>query len=160
MSDNQELFSQLRIKGDEKLKENLQIQHELQLLNMKLERNIKFLKHVNEVLLAEGEKPIGFTDSPGPISFGRPGNRKPEMPARKRQWDNKSINTIIATVLSTNPHTIFRYDDMALEIYKITSQAELKRVRTNLTIILQKGVRDGLWDRAERGRFTVKNATK
>lgn len=85
---------------------------------------------------------------------GKTGNRSKAYPLRKIQWENMTINQIIGRVLSLRPEVSYHPTEMAKETYEIKTESDLHKVLPNMRSSMQKGSRDGLWEKAKtRGRF-------
>ncbi|MFC2032658.1 hypothetical protein ACFLUS_04800 [Chloroflexota bacterium] len=148
---------QLHMRAETKAKEYTELLHECQRLEMRIERTKGYLEQLNSFLKAEGQAPVTLkvaTSSTG--SVGKPGNRSKELPVRKVLWEGMTVNQIIESVLNASPTVSFHPTEVSTLIYEIESEADMKMVVRNVRSTMQRGARDGLWDRTGRAKFRAK----
>ncbi len=121
---------------------------------MRIERTKNYLEQLNKFLTAEGQEPISIKTTPHPGSaVGRPGNRSPALPIRKIQWEGMSINKIIERILNASPEVSFHPINVTPLIYEIQSDSDLSLVIRNVRSSMQKGAREGVWERTGRAKY-------
>ncbi len=148
---------QLHMRTQQKAQEIANLLHEQQRLEMSIERAKEYFEQLNNFLKAEGQEPVTIKTTPHKgTGFGKPGNRSKSYPIRKIQWEGMSINEIVLHILNASPDVSFHSTEIASLIYEVEADADLKMVMQNIRSTTQRGVRDGLWERAERGRFKAK----
>jgi len=156
-NDNKAFLLQLHMRAQQKANEYAELLHEKQRLDMRIERTKEYVEQLNNFLRAEGEEPIQIKTTPQQGSgVGKPGNRSKAFPLRKAQWEGMSINEIIVDTFNASPNVPFDANSMARVIYEIQSNSDLKMVMRNTRSALQRGYRDGLWERADRGKYKAK----
>ena len=156
-NDDKGFLLQLLMRAERKATEIAELLHEQQRLEMRIERAKKYFEQLNIFLKAEGQQPVSIkrTSALG-SGVGKPGNRSKSFPIRKVQWDGMSINQIIESILKATPEVIFHHTEVASQVYEIASDSDLRQVLPNMRSAMQKGARDGLWERARRGKFRAK----
>jgi hypothetical protein len=152
---------QLNMRAQQKAKEYVELVHERQRLEMRIERTKEYIEQLNIFLRAEGQQPVLIKEVPivGSI-VGKPGNRAKDFPIRKVQWEGLTINEIIERILNTSPDMAFRPSEIAAGVYEIESDTDLKMVMHNMRSYMQRGARDGKWERVGRGKFKAKSTEK
>lgn len=157
-NDDKAFLLQLHMRAQQKSKEYAELLRERQRLEMLIERTKLYIEHLNSFLKAEGQEAVtvkAMLNNKGSV-VGKPGNRAKDFPLRKAQWEGMGINEIVGQILNASPSTSFHCTDMAKLVYEIESDRDLKRVMRNVRTALQRGVRDGLWQRVDRGRYKAK----
>ena len=155
--DDKGFLLQLHMRAEQKAKELADLLHERQRLEMSIERTKAYVEQLNSFLKAEGEEPAHVKAIPHLGSaVGKPGNRSKALPIRKIQWEGMTINQIIEHILSASPNVSFHHTEIAPQIYEIQSESDLKMVTGNLRAAMQRGARDGLWERTGRAKFQAK----
>jgi hypothetical protein len=152
---------QLYMRAERKAKEYADLLHERQRIEMKIERTREYIEKLNSFLKAEGEKPVSIKATPHLGSVvGKPGNRSKAFPIRKMKWEGMSINQIVESILNASPATSFHPKDVASGIYEIESDSDLQLVMRNTRSAMQRGAREGLWERTGRAQFRAKATEK
>ena len=148
---------QLMMRAEQKVKEYAETMHEIRRLQMRAERDKDYIEQLNNFIRAEGEQPVSIKETPTLGSgVGKPGNRAKGLPLRKVQWDGMTINDIVSTILNGTPEVIYHHTEVIPLVYEIDSESDLRKVLPNMRSAMQKGARDGLWERASRGKFKAK----
>lgn len=156
-NDDKAFLLQLHMRAEQKAKEYAELLHERQRLDMRIERTKGYVEQLNNFLKAEGQEPVAIKAMPHQGSaVGKPGNRSKAFPLRKAQWEGMAINEIVEHTLSVSPNLSFQATDIANVVYEIQSHSDLKMVIRNMRSALQRGARDGLWERTDRGRYKAK----
>lgn len=151
----------LHMKAQQKAKEYAELFRERQRLDMRIERTKGYLEKLNDFLKAEGQEPVLIKAMPHVGSaVGKPGNRSKALPLRKMQWEGITINEIIAHILNASPDVSFHPKEVASLIYEIESDSDLKMVMRNMRSSMQRGARDGLWERTDRAKYKAKVTTQ
>jgi|GEM_PF-3259402 len=156
-NDDKGFVFQLHMRAQQKAQEYTELLHELQRLEVRIERTKQYVEQLNNFLVAEGQKPIhirAISRSQSPV--GKPGNRSKRMPVRKVKWEGMSINDIIIQILNNSPDFSFHPSDIIPLIYEIESEPDVKMVLRNVRTTMQRGVRDGRWERTGRAKFKAK----
>jgi hypothetical protein len=148
--------SQVRIRAEEKAKEYMARAHEIRRLEVLQVRTKDYVEQLNRFLEAEGQRPVLLKESHTISGVGKPGNRSKDMPVRKVEWEGMSMNEIVGRVLNATPDVTYHYTEIAPKIYEIYSDLDLRKVAKNLRSTLQRGVKDGLWERTGRAKFKAK----
>jgi len=148
---------QLIMRAEQKAKEYTEILHEQRRFEMRAQRTKDYIEKLNSFIIAEGKQPISIKEVP-PLGsgVGKPGNRKKGLPLRKMQWDGMTINNIIGNILNGTPKVIYHPTEVIPLVYEIDSESDLRKVLPNMRSAMQKGARDGLWERTGRGKFKAK----
>lgn len=147
---------QLRIRAEEKAKEYGELLHEKRRIEMQLERTKNYVAQLNAFLEAEGRRPVIIREERPGSTVGKPGNRSKEMPLRKSEWELLAMNDIIAIILNQSPTVVYHPKQVAPLIYEIQSDADLRMVERNVRSTMQRGAREGRWDRVGRAKFKAK----
>jgi hypothetical protein len=148
---------QLYMRAEQKAKEYQELIHERQRLEMRIERTKEYVEQLNKFLIAEGQQPITIKTLPHIGSaVGKPGNRSKSFPLRQIKWEGMSINQIIENILNTSPTVIFHPKEIASIIYEIKSESDLRLVLRNIRSTMQRGAREGLWEKTGRAMFKAK----
>jgi hypothetical protein len=156
-NDDKAFLLQLHMRTQQKSAEYAELLRERQRLEMRIERAKSYVEQLNNFLKAEGQEPVTVkTTLRQGNSVGKPGNRAKDFPLRSVQWEGIGINEIIGKILNKAPSVSFHNTDVAKQIYEIQSKADLNRVMHNVRSALQKGAREGLWQRADRGKYKAK----
>jgi len=156
-NDDKGFLLQLHMRAEQKAKEYAELLHERQRLEMRIERTKGYVEQLNNFLKAEGQQPILIKTTTHPASaVGKPGNRSKAFPIRKMQWEGMSINQIIKRILNASPTVFFHPRDVAPLIYEIQSESDLRMVMRNVRSTMQRGAREGLWERTGRAKFRAK----
>jgi len=156
-NDDRGFVLQLMMRAEKKVKEYAETMHEIRRLQMRAERDKDYIEQLNNFIRAEGQQPVSIKETP-PLGsgVGKPGNRAKGLPLRKIQWDGMTINDIIGNILNGTPEVIYHHTELIPLVYEIDSDSDLRKVLPNVRSALQKGARDGLWDKPSRGRFKAK----
>ncbi len=155
--DDKSFLLHLHMKAQQKAKEYAELLRERQRLDMRIERTKGYLEQLNNFLKAEGQEPVMIKAMPhlgSPV--GKPGNRSKALPLRKAQWEGMTVNEIIAHILHASPDVSFHPKEVAALIYEIDSESDLKMVIHNMRSSMQRGARDGLWERTDRAKYKAK----
>lgn len=155
-NDDKGFLLQLHMRGQQKAKEYVELSHERQRLDMKIERVKAYVEHINTFLEDEDQPLISLKEAQPRGTVGRPGNRSKELPVRKIQWEGMSINEIIERILDASPGVSFHPKEVAPVIYEIQSDTDLRMVMRNVRSSMQSGARKGLWERTGRAKFRAK----
>lgn len=156
-NDDKGFLLQLQMRAEQKANELTGLMHERQLLDVKIERTKSYIEQLNAFLAAEGLETIHVRVLPqGQGNVGRPGNRSKALPLRKGQWEGKSLNDIIALILNSSPGISFHPKEVAPLIYEIQTPADVNMVMKNVRSTMQRGARDGKWDKTGRAKFQAK----
>ncbi len=148
---------QLSMRAEQKAKEYVELLHEQERLAMRIERTKVYLEQLNSFLRAEGQAPIHLKTTAGSRrGVGQPGNRSPKLPIRKIQWDGMTINEIIERILTTSLDASLHPKEVASLIYEIRSDSDLSMVIRNVRSSMQRGAREGLWEKTGRAMFKAK----
>jgi hypothetical protein len=148
---------QLRMRAERKVQEYSELLHERQKLDMRIERTKEYIEQMNKFLEAEGQRPVHIKMVPPIVSVvGKPGNRSKTLPIRKMRWDGMSMNQIVEHILNASPTVSFHPKQVAPQIYEIESDSDLQMVIPNLRSTMQRGAREGLWERTGRAQFKAK----
>lgn len=148
---------QLSMRTQQVANEVKELLHERQRIDVRIKRAKDYFEKLNTFLTSEGQKPISISLVPqtgNPV--GKPGNRSKEFPIRKIAWDGMSINQIIKHILGSSPNVSFNPKSVTKEIYEIQSDSDLRLVIRNIRSYLQRGDRDGLWEKTGRAMFRAK----
>jgi hypothetical protein len=152
--------SQVRIQARAKANEIRDMEQEIRRLEVKVERAKEYFKKLNSLLELEGQGIVAMRELKIGSGVGKPGNRSKNMPVRKVQWEGMSLNEIISRILKTSPDVSFHPKEVAPMIYEIQSETDLSMVMKNVRTIMQRGVRDVLWERTGRSKFKAKVTEK
>lgn len=155
-NDDKGFLLQLHMRAQQKAQEYAELLHELQRLEMRIERTKEYFERLNDFLKAEGQETVPKAKIYQGSGFGKPGNRSKAFPIRKSQWEGMSINKIIAHILNSTPGVSFHTKEVAPLIYEIESDSDLKVVMRNMRSSMQRGARDGLWERTARAKYKAK----
>lgn len=153
---NEDFIRQLQSRREQKAREYVETSQQLKRLEVEQERAKEYLEMVDSLLEAEGVTPRPLKESLPVRTHGKTGNREKDMPVRKAQWEEMSVNQIIQHVLDASPNLSYHPAEMAREIYEIQSEVDLNKVLRNVRSAMQKGQRKELWAKATRGRFKSK----
>jgi hypothetical protein len=152
---------QLHMRAEIKAKEYAELLHQRQVLEMRIERAKEYLEQLNKFLMAEGQQPVSMkTVLITKSGVGKPGNRSKAFPIRKMQWEGMSINQIVERILNASPDVSFHPKEVASLIYEIQSESDLRMVMRNIRSTMQRGARDGLWERTDRAKYKAKATEK
>lgn len=156
-NDDNGFVLQLIMRAEQKAKEYTETAHEIRRLEMRAERTKEYVEQLNKFIRAEGQQPISIKETSALGSgIGKPGNRSKSFPLRKVQWEGMSINQIIESILNATPGVSYHAKEVASLIYEIESDSDLSKVLPNMRSAVQKGARDGRWERTGRGKFSAK----
>lgn len=156
-NDDKGFLLQLHMRAELKAKEYSELLHQRQDLERRIERAKEYLEQLNNFLLAEGQQPVSMkTVLLTKSGVGKPGNRSKAFPIRKMQWEGMSINQIVERILNASPDVTFQPKEIASLIYEIQSESDLRMVMRNIRSTMQRGARDGLWERTGRAKFKAK----
>lgn len=156
-NDDKGFLLQLHMRAERKASEYAELLHERQRLEMHIERTRGYIEQLNNFLKAEGQKPIPLKVMAGSRSaVGRPGNRSKALPIRNMKWEGMTINQIIESILKASPDVSFHPKEVASLIYEIQSDSDLYMVTRNVRSTMQRGAREGLWERTGRAKFRAK----
>lgn len=156
-NDDKGFLLQLHMRAQQKAKEYAELLHERQRLEMHIERTKGYVEQLNNFLKAEGQETISIKEPPRLGSgVGKPGNRSKALPIRKVQWEGMSINQIVERILNASPDVSFHHKEVAPLIFEIESDSDLRMVIRNLRSTMQRGAREGLWERTGRAQFKAK----
>lgn len=159
--DEANFLLQLHYRAQQKAKEYAELVHERQRIEMRIERTKAYVEQLNAFLKAEGQEPVLIRESTSTGPVGKPGNRSKDLPVRKAQWEGLSINNIIQHILSNSPTTVYHPKDIAPMIYEIQSPPDLSRVMKLLRSAMQRGVKEGLWVRAQvKAKYKAKTTVE
>ena len=148
---------QLHMRAQQKAKEYAELLHERQRLERLIERTKGYVEQLNNFLRAEGQEPVSIkAEAHLGSAVGKPGNRSKALPIRKMQWEGITINQIIESILNTSPDVSFHPKEVAPLIYEIESESDLYMVTRNVRSTMQRGAREGLWERTGRAKFRAK----
>lgn len=147
-----------RVKG--KVEEYRELSHQQKEIEIQLERAKAYIEELNKFLEREGERPELLKEYRPSAGIGKTGNRVKGMPLRKARWEGMSINGIIQTLLNESPSRIYNPIELASEVYEIQSDTDLRMVIKNFRSMLQRGNRDGLWDKSGRAQYKAKANTQ
>ena len=156
-NDDKGFLLQLHMRAEQKAKEYEGVLHEIQRLEVRRERIKEYVEQLNKLLEAEGKEPVLMKAMPhlgSPV--GKPGNRSRALPLRKMQWEGMTINQIIGSILNTSPTASFHPRVVSSLIYEIESDSDLHMVMPNVRSSMQRGAREGLWERTGRAMFKAK----
>jgi len=156
-NDDRGFVLQLMMRAEQKVKEYAETMHEIRRLQMRAERDKDYIEQLNNFIRAEGQQPVSIKETP-PLGsgVGKPGNRAKGLPLRKMQWDGMTIIDIIGNILNGTPEVIYHHAEIIPLVYEIDSDSDLRKVLPNMRSAMQKGARDGLWERPSRGKFKAK----
>jgi hypothetical protein len=157
---DKEFVTQLRWRVKRKIEEYGELLHKQKEIEIHLERVKAYIEELNKFLEHEGQRPELLKAYRPVIGIGKTGNRAKGMPLRKTRWEGMSINEIIQTALKESPNRIYKPNDLASEVYEINSDADLRMVLKNFRSMLQRGARDGLWDKSGRAQYKTKVNTE
>lgn len=156
-NDDRGFLFQLHMRAQQKAQEYAELLHERQRLEMRIERTKGYVEQLNNFLKAEGQEPVQIKATPPKGSgVGKPGNRSKAFPIRRVQWEGMTMNQIVERILNTSPTVSFHPKEVAPLIYEIESDSDLHIVMRNLRSTMQRGDRDGLWERTGRAIFKAK----
>lgn len=156
-NDDKGFLLHLHMRAQQKASEYAELLHERQRLEMRIERTKKYFEQLNNFLKAEGQEPVPMKATPHQGSgVGKPGNRSKAFPIRKMHWEGMTINQIIESILNASPDVSFHPKEVAPLIYEIQSDSDLYMVTRNVRSTMQRGAREGLWERTGRAKFRAK----
>lgn len=156
-NDDKGFLLQLHMRAAQKAKEYAELLHERQRLEMRIERTKGYIEQLNNFLRAEGQETVSVKAASHLVSaVGKPGNRSKALPIRKMQWEGLSINQILECILNASPNVSLHPKEVAPQIYEIESESDLHMVTRNLRSAMQRGAREGLWERTGRAKFMAK----
>jgi len=148
---------QLHMRAQQKAKEYAELLHERQRLEMLIERTKGYVEQLNNFLRAEGQEPVPIKAAPHLRSaVGKPGNRSKALPIRNMKWEGMTINQIVERILNASPDVSFHPKEVAPLIYEIQLDSDLYMVTRNVRSTMQRGAREGLWERTGRAKFRAK----
>jgi len=156
-NDDNGFVLQLIMRAEQKAKEYVEILHDQRRLEMRAERTKRYIEDMNNFIRAEGQQPVSIKEPSALGSgVGKPGNRAKGFPLRKMEWEGMTINAIISNILNGTPKVIYHHTEVIPLVYEIDSDSDLRKVLPNMRSAMQKGARDGLWERSSRGKFKAK----
>ncbi len=156
-NDDKGFLLQLHMRAEIKAKEYAELLHQQRELEMRIERAKQYLEQLNKFLIAEGQQQVSLkTIVTTKIGVGKPGNRSKAFPIRKVQWEGMSINQIVERILNASQDAQYHPREIASLIYEIKNDSDLLRVMHNMRSTMQRGARDGLWERIGRAKFKAK----
>lgn len=156
-NDDKGFLLQLHMRAEQKAQEYAALLQERQRLDRNIERIKLYVEQLNSFLRAEGQDTVPIKATPRMGSgVGKPGNRSMAFPIRQMQWEGMTINEIIQSILNASQGVSFHSREVAALIYEIQSDSDSNMVMRNVRSAMQKGVREGLWERTGRGKFSAK----
>jgi hypothetical protein len=69
-----------------------------------------------------------------------------------------TINQIIIKLLNESPDKILSPSDLAPKVWELQNDLDKRMVMKNFRSMLQRGVKDKLWDRAGRALYKAKSS--
>lgn len=111
----------------------------------------RYIDDMNPLLIAEGLTPIDVTDPTARVGFAAPGNRSPDMPARRVEFVHTSLRAAVESVLSRGGAQSI--DQIIRSIYEAASPTEIRQAKRSLVSTLAEGARKGWWERVEPGIY-------
>ncbi len=80
-------------------------------------------------------------------------SRSLSTPTRRPEFYNVSLSEAIKQLLIRDQDKTWHLDDIANAIFLIRNEEELQAVKRTLSSELSRGVKQGAWQKVERGRF-------
>lgn len=155
-NDDKGFVLQLYMRTEQKVQEYAVLLQERQRLDRKIEHIKSYVERLNSHLRDEGHETVPIKATPQMGSgVGKPGNRSKAFPIRRMQWEGMGINQIVESILNASPGVSFNSREVAAQIYEIESASDSNIVMRNIRSAMQKGVRQGLWARTDRGKISA-----
>jgi len=159
--ENNGFLFQLQMRAQQKAQEYADLIHQRQRLDMQIERTKQYVQELNNFLRREGQQTVPIKSAAHLEStVGKPGNRSKAMPLRRMEWDGMTVNQIITSILNRTPDASYHPSNVVSLIYEIESDADLKMVIKNIRSTMQRGAREGLWERSDRAQYKAKSTER
>lgn len=160
MDDNKEndasFVEQLRERTKRNVEEYYRLLHEEERIRVQRERTKIYVEHANSLLESEGQAPIVLKEPKQGTGVGKIGNRAKDFPVRRPEWEGKTLDEIIKSIVGANPNENYHVDVIAHRVYEIQSEVDVRRVKQSLVSILKKGAQRGLWVALPKNHYKAK----
>jgi hypothetical protein len=159
MSSDKDFLSILRQRATQKSFELDELIQESKRIQSRIENAKAYVAELNSFLEREGEKPVQIRET-HKDGIGKPGNRSPDLPVRRKEWDGMNMNEIVRTILDRTGTKSFTPDDISKEVYEIQTDRDLRRVVDGIRTVLQRGLKAGYWDRPSYGKYRAQTPSE
>ncbi|MCH8909261.1 MAG: hypothetical protein IH867_00815 [Chloroflexi bacterium] len=110
-----------------------------------IDRLKSYVDNLNALLESEGLAKVSLRDPVGGRVIGKAGNRSPNMPQRKPEYEGMSLEDAIETVL--NELQDETHADVLVErVYEISTELDKKHGKRSLTSSARSGAKKGRWE--------------